>query len=131
MFLGWMYTLTSVWHIYLWAIRFFIPQTAVCMQARIVLGPACQYLSLLWLRIRGKSWLTLSDYVQGSATYGCSSCESESCSVVFTLCNPMDYTVQDSPGQNTGVGSCCLLQGIFPTQGSNPGLPRCGRILYH
>ena len=29
----------------------------------------------------------------------------------------------DSPGQNTGVGSLFLLQGIFPTQGSNPGLP--------
>ena len=35
-----------------------------------------------------------------------------------------------SPGQNTGVGSLSLLQGIFPTQGSNPGLPRCRRILY-
>jgi len=30
-----------------------------------------------------------------------------------------------SPGQNTGVGSLSLLQGIFPTQGSNPGLPHC------
>ena len=36
----------------------------------------------------------------------------------------------DSPGQNTGVGSCSLLQGIFPTQGSNPGLPHCRWILY-
>ena len=26
----------------------------------------------------------------------------------------------DSPGQNTGVGCHALLQGIFPTQGSNP-----------
>ena len=34
----------------------------------------------------------------------------------------------DSPGQNTGVGS--LLQGIFPTQGPNPGHPRCKYILY-
>ena len=33
-------------------------------------------------------------------------------------------------GQNTGVGSLSLLQGIFPTQGSNPGLPRCRQILY-
>ena len=31
----------------------------------------------------------------------------------------------NSPGQNTGVGSFSLLQGIFPTQGSNPGLPHC------
>ena len=37
------------------------------------------------------------------------------------------YTQWNSPRQNTGVGSCSLLQGIFPTQGSNPGLPH---ILY-
>ena len=36
--------------------------------------------------------------------------------------NPLD--------QNTGVGSLSLLQGIFPTQGSNPGLPHCRWILY-
>ena len=36
----------------------------------------------------------------------------------------------NSPGQNTGVGSLSLLQGIFPTQGSNPGLPHCRWILY-
>ena len=36
----------------------------------------------------------------------------------------------NSPGQNTGVGSLSLLQGIFPTQGLNPGLLHCGWILY-
>ena len=36
----------------------------------------------------------------------------------------------DSSGQNTGVGGISLLQGIFPTQGSNPGLPHYRRILY-
>ena len=36
----------------------------------------------------------------------------------------------NSPGQNTGVGSLSLLQGIFPTQGSNPGLPHWRQILY-
>ena len=35
------------------------------------------------------------------------------------------------PGQNTGVGNHSLLQGIFPTQGSNPGFPHCRWILYH
>ena len=39
-------------------------------------------------------------------------------------------TLWSSPGQNTEVGSLSLLQGIFPTQGSNPGLPHCRRILY-
>ena len=37
----------------------------------------------------------------------------------------------DSPGKNTGVGYHALLQGIFPTQGLNPGLPLCRQILYH
>ena len=36
----------------------------------------------------------------------------------------------NSPGQNTGAGNLSLLQGIFPTQGSNPGLLHCGWILY-
>ena len=37
----------------------------------------------------------------------------------------------NSPGKNTGVGSCFLFQGIFPTQGWNPGLLHCRQILYH
>ena len=37
----------------------------------------------------------------------------------------------NSPGQNTGVGRPSLLQGIFPSRGSNPGLPHCGQILSH
>ena len=40
------------------------------------------------------------------------------------------YSPWNSPGQNTGVGSLSLLQGIIPTQGSNPGLLHCRRILY-
>ena len=52
------------------------------------------------------------------------------------LCNPMDCSLPgssvhgDSPGKNTGVGCHTLLQGIFPTKGSNPGLPHCRQILY-
>ena len=37
----------------------------------------------------------------------------------------------DSPGKNTGVGCHALLQGTFPTLGSNPGLLHCRWILYH
>ena len=54
-----------------------------------------------------------------------------------TLCNPMDCGPPgssvhgDSPGKNTRVGCYALLQEIFPTQGSNPGLPHCRQILYH
>ena len=40
------------------------------------------------------------------------------------------YSPWNSQGQNTGVGSLSLLQGIFPTQRSNPGLLHCGQIFY-
>ena len=40
------------------------------------------------------------------------------------------YSPWNSPGQNTGVGSLSLLQGIFPTQGLNLCLPHCRQILY-
>ena len=52
------------------------------------------------------------------------------------LCDPMDcspprsFVHGDSPGKNTGVGCHALLQRIFPTQGLNPGLLHCRRILY-
>ena len=47
-----------------------------------------------------------------------------------TDCSPPGSSVHgDSPGKNTGVGCYALLQGIFPTQGSNPGLLLC-TILY-
>ena len=40
------------------------------------------------------------------------------------------YSPWNSPGQNTGAGSFSPLQGIFPTQGSNPGLLHRRRIFY-
>ena len=58
--------------------------------------------------------------------------ESESCSVVSNSLRPHGLiNPWNLPGQNTGVGSLSLLQSIFPTQGSNPGLPHCRQILYH
>ena len=58
--------------------------------------------------------------------------KSESRSVVSYSLQPHElYSLWNSPGQNTGMGSLSLLQGIFPTQGSNPGLRHCGWILYH
>ena len=54
----------------------------------------------------------------------------------LTLCNLMDCSLPDSsvhgdsPGKNTRVGCHDLLQGIFPTQGLNPGLLHCRHILY-
>ena len=49
----------------------------------------------------------------------------------WTGLQPPGFSVHgDSPGKNTGVGCYALLQGIFLTQGSNPGLLHCPRILY-
>ena len=58
-------------------------------------------------------------------------CESERCSFMSHSFRPHGlYSPWNSPGQNTGVASCSLLQGIFPTHGSNPGLLHCRQILY-
>ena len=58
-------------------------------------------------------------------------------SVIPTLCDPMVCSPPgssvhgDSPGKNAGMGCHALLQGIFPTQGSNLSLlPQCRQVLY-
>ena len=57
--------------------------------------------------------------------------ESESHSAMSDSLRPHGlYSPWNSPGQNTGVGSLSLLQGIFPTQGSNPGIPHHRQIPY-
>ena len=60
-----------------------------------------------------------------------------SCSVMSNSLDPMDCSLpgssvhRDSPGKNTRGSYHALLQGIFPTQGLNSGLPHCRWILYH
>ena len=49
---------------------------------------------------------------------------------VRLFATPWVYSPWNSSGQNTGMGILSLLQGIFPTQGLNPGLPHCRWILY-
>ena len=83
----------------------------------LLLLPGCLLLLLPWVHcLWNLSWVSQS--------------ENESHSVVsdFLWCHGL-YSPWNSPGQNTGMGSLSLLQGIFPTQGSNPGLPHCRWIL--
>ena len=54
----------------------------------------------------------------------------KSLSCVWLFVTSWLYSPWNSPGQNTGVCSLSLLQEIFPTHGSNPGLPHCRQILY-
>ena len=57
--------------------------------------------------------------------------KSESRSVISDSLRPHGlYSPWNSPGQNTGLDSLSLLQEIFLTQGSNPGLLHCRQILY-
>ena len=74
-------------------------------------------------------------YIQWSQDLGSTSLkeesESESYPVTSDSLRPHGlYSPWNSPGQNTRVGNLSLLQGIFPTQGSNPGLLHCRQILY-
>ena len=58
-------------------------------------------------------------------------CESASRSAVSDSLLPHGlWSPWNSAGQNTGVGSLSLLQGMLPTQGSNLGLPHCRQIFY-
>ena len=63
---------------------------------------------------------------------GCAVCiVVQSCPTLCDPCHPPGSSVhRDSPGKNNGVGCHAPLQGIFPTQGSNPGLPHCKWIFY-
>ena len=79
------------------------------------------------------SFLHFVETTFSSPNYTLSMCTLYQCPI---LCNPMDYSPPGSsvhggsPGKNTGVGCHALLQGIFPTQGLNPGLLHCRQILY-
>ena len=81
------------------------------------------------LKLQGKD--TPERSKQQISTHTCQTeSESESCSVMSNFLRPHGYSPCTSLGQNTVVGSLSLQQGIFPTQGSNPGLPHCRWILY-
>ena len=74
----------------------------------------------------------IKQWVQSNLTFVKLKQVCESRSVVSDFLRPIDYTHSpwNSLGQSTGVGGLSLLQGIFPTQGLNPGLPYCKWILY-
>ena len=76
-------------------------------------------------------WGYYSLFQDSTQKMGCIQKWSESRSVISNSLRPHRlYSPWNSLGQITGVGSRSLLQGIFPTQRLNPGLPHCGWILY-
>ena len=66
--------------------------------------------------------------IQESQPWACVCLVAQLCPI---LCDPMDCSPPgssvhgDSPGKNTGADCHALIQGAFPTQGSNQGLPHC------
>ena len=85
----------------------------------------------------GKSKILVASFIdKKEKTQNCFLCHASSLSHAW-LCNPMDCSLpgssvhRDSPGRNTRVGCHALLWGIFPNQGSNPGLLHCRWIPYH
>ena len=88
----------------------------VCVCIIIVMMVVCIYLLFVQL------W-RLIPFVPSEVAQSC-----------VTLCDPMDTRLLrpwDFLGKSTGVGCHFLLQGIFPTQGSNPGLLYCRQTFYH
>ena len=94
-----------------------------------MLKPSCQLLSICYRPPHSVLITTvrvlLIKYVLVSSRSSC-----------LTFCDPMDCSPPgssvhgNSPGKKTAVGCHALLQGIFLTQGLNPGLPHCRQILY-
>ena len=83
------------------------------------------------------TWMDLENimlsekFTETQILYDITYSESESRSVVSDSLRPHGlYSPWNSLGQNPGMGSLSLLQGIFPTQGSKPGLPHCRWIPY-
>ena len=92
-----------------------------------------------------KSWTWLSDLAQPSPSASKTGVLADEgkgqrlfllLSCVWLFCDPMDgrltriLCLWDFPGKNIGMGCLFLLQGFFPTQGSNSGLLDCRQILY-
>ena len=107
------------------------------LQSRMQTGTPATFKILIWRRKSGV-------FPQGECLQSVSSALSYGCKVlclVAQLCpaprDPMDCSPPgtsvhgDSPGKTTGVDCHAPLQGIFPTQGSNPGLWHCRQILCH
>ena len=78
------------------------------------------------LHITRQPWKVKVKVVQSCPTFFDPMACSPPCSFVHG-----DSAGKNTAGKNTGVDCCVLLQGIFPTQGSNPGPLHGRQILYH
>ena len=114
---------------YLWYVVFLLLLSWLALQ----LDFSIPFLISILLAVHWASWMGefMSHQICGVFSIAC--LVTQSC---LTVCDPKDCSPPgssvhgDSPGMDTGVGCHVLLQGIFPTQGSNPGLSHCRQIFY-
>ena len=111
--------------------QFFVTQLSLWSNSHIHNMTTGKTTALTRWTVIGKGMSLLFNMLSVCHSFSFKEKERESHSVVSDSLQPHGlYSPWNSPGQNTGVGSLSLLQGIFPTQGSNPGLPHCMQILY-
>ena len=99
------------------------------------------YLHLFWHWLYLFLHVSLTDYSELSVGWGQWPLVHHAVCLVAQLCPTLCYSRdcsppgssvhRDSPSKNTEVGCHVLLQGIFPTQGLNPGLLHCRQIPYN
>ena len=121
----------------IWLAEFLLwrPNVNVCVGMKSSVVPISCFIEIVWLT---GVFLEDGDSVSGRETWdgnfqdNVSSLrgESENRLVKSNSLQPHGlYSPWNFPDQNTGVGSLSLPQGVFPTQGSNPGLLHC-KVLY-
>ena len=104
-----------------------------CSPPRDLPNPGMEPTSLMSPALAGRFFTTTATWeaLKQSLAHYKVSMWSERCSVMSDSLWPHGlYRPWNSPGQNTGVGSLSLMQGIFPTQRLNPHHPHCRWILY-
>ena len=128
------------------SIRVFSKESVLCTRwpkywsFSFTISPSSEYSGLMSFRMGWFDLLAVQGTLKSLLQHHSSKASVLWCSAFFTaeLCSVVSdslwphglYSPWNSPGQNTRVNSLSLLQGIFLTQGSNPGLPHCRRILY-
>ena len=107
-----------------------LPSVSIKHRKKFCVFSICKCLKYIVMYIL---WRGTSTLPQGYPVVSCLKKESEVAQSCPTLCDPMDTRLLhpwDFLGKSTGVGCHFFLQGIFPTQGSNPGLLHCRQTFY-
>ena len=110
----------------------FLPHSSLLFPVSAAAGKPLQFSLMCTIKASPRRYGRRCAWQQGGRYWSCDPTHAvkwKSLSQVW-LYDLMDCSPWNSPGQNIGAGSHSLLQGIFPTQGPNPGLPHCGKPIY-